>query len=332
MRGTGRLTIILVATGLGLALLPPATASAQMDPPGGVETVAIFDPARLETPENIAIDEHNNKYISLALTGEIREFAADGTQATVAMLPLGAPPLTFCGAFFAGLTGITLDEQGNLYANLASCDPDSRGVWKIPRGGPPTRIAALPLAALPNGIVHRLGYLYAADSALGVIWRVSDQGGTPEIWASGQALAVQGGGGLPGPNGLKLFRDALYVSNPSQGTIVAVDVAPGGGAGAMRIHASGLFCDDFAFDVQGSLYCGTDPFNTLLRIRADGSVETLLTAADGLDGPTAAAFGQQGEVFQLYLTNGAFPFFPGPSPRRPSLMRVSVDVPGFRGP
>ena len=317
-------TRILVVALIGVAtLLSPTTSSAQES----VETVALFDAGALETPENIAIDKRNNKYISLALTGEIRKIAPDGTQSTFARLPLGAPPLTFCGSFFAGLTGITLDEHDNLYANLASCDPNSRGMWKLPRKGEPERIAALALEALPNGIVHHRGNLYAADSALGVIWKVSDEGGTPEVWARGEELAVEGVG-LPGPNGLKLFEGEMYVSNPSQTTIVAIKVAPDGGAGASRIHARGVFCDDFAFDVRGSLYCGTDPFNTLLRIAPDGSVETLLTDVDGLDGPTAAAFGHRGDRFGLYVTNAAFPFFPQPPPRRPSLMRVSLDVPG----
>jgi hypothetical protein len=325
MRGTaGTLVAALIGSA---ALLSPIAASAQ-EP---VETVALFDADALETPESIAIDNHNNKYISLALTGEIREIAPDGTQSTFAKLPLGAPPLTVCGPFFAGLTGITLDAHENLYANLASCDPDSRGVWKLPRGGEPRRIAALALEALPNGIVHQRGYVYAADSTLGVIWRVSDQGGTAEVWASGEELAAQGVG-LPGPNGLKLFKGEMYVSNPSQSTVVAIEVAPDGNAGASRIHASGVFCDDFAFDVRGSMYCGTDPFNTLVRIVPDGSIETLLTDADGLDGPTAAAFGHQGDRFGLYVTNAAFPFFPQPPPRRPSLMRVSLDVPGYLHP
>ncbi len=327
-------TGILVAAYIGLAtLLSTTVASAHTDTDAQepVEIVAPFDAGALETPENIAIDTHNNKYISLALTGEIREIAPDGRRSTFAELPLGAPPLTFCGSFFAGLTGITLDEHDNLYANLASCDPDSRGVWKIPRGGEPERIARLGLEALPNGIVHHRGHVYAADSALGVIWRVSDEGGTAEVWASGEELAPESAE-LPGPNGLKLFDGEIYVSNPSQSTIVAIRVAPDGSAGATRIHASGVFCDDFAFDVHGSLYCGTDPFNTLLRIAPDGSVETLLTQLDGLDGPTAAAFGQQGDRFGLYVTNAAFPFFPEPPPRRPSLMRVSLDVPGFLNP
>jgi len=96
-----------------------------------VETVALFDALALETPESIAIDHDNNKYISLALTGEIRKIASDGPQSAYAVLPLGAPLLTFCGPFFAGLTGITFDEHDNLYANLASCDTGSG--WRIAR-------------------------------------------------------------------------------------------------------------------------------------------------------------------------------------------------------
>ncbi len=127
-RRSGRVALGgLVATLVGFAMSPATTASAQPDPNLTVETVALFDANALETPENIAIDNHNNKYISLALTGEIRKIAPDGSQSTVANLPLGAPPLTVCGPFFAGLTGITLDQHDNLYANLASCDPDSRG-------------------------------------------------------------------------------------------------------------------------------------------------------------------------------------------------------------
>jgi sugar lactone lactonase YvrE len=297
-----------------------------------VETVALFNASLLETPENIAIDHHNNKYVSLALTGEIRKIAPDGVQSTYAMLPLGAPPLTFCGSFFAGLTGITFDEHDNLYANLASCDPGSRGVWKIPSNGqPPARIAALSMQSLPNGIVHHRDWLYVADSVVGVIWRVADSGGTAEIWAGGQPLA-QLPNGLPGPNGLKLFEGELYVSNPSQSTVVAVRVRPDGSAGAARTHATGVFCDDFAFDVRGNLYCGTDPFNTIVRIAPDGQVETILTALDGLDGPTAVLFGHNDEGFELYITNAAFPFFQVPPPRIPSLLRLHLDVHGFFQP
>ena len=315
-----RVALFIVASVVGLA----SYASAQ------IETVVSFNATLLETPENIAIDHDNNKYVSLALTGEIRKIAPDGTQSTFALLPLGAPPLTFCGPFFGGLTGITFDEHDNLYANLASCDPASRGIWKIPHDGQPAaRIAALPMQSLPNGIVHHRDRIYAADSVIGVIWRVADTGGVAEIWANDQALA-QLPNGLPGPNGLKLFEGELYVSNPSQGSVIAVRVRPDGTAGATRTHATNVFCDDFAFDVHGNLYCGTDPFNSVVRIAPDGTITTILTAADGLDGPTAVFFGHRNEGFDLYIANAAFPFFQVPSPRTPSLLRLRLDVHGFQ--
>ena len=49
-----------------------------------VETVAQFNPSLLETPESIAFDRANNKYVSLALTGEIRRIAAAGSQSSSA--------------------------------------------------------------------------------------------------------------------------------------------------------------------------------------------------------------------------------------------------------
>jgi sugar lactone lactonase YvrE len=324
MSTTTRILIITsIAMSAGLVSLPAGSAPGESTP----ETVALFDPAALEAAENIAFDHHGNAYVSLVLTGEIRQIAPDGADTLYAALPLGAPPLTFCGPFFGGLTGIAFDEHDTVFANLASCDPESRGVWRLPRFGAPERIAPLPLASLPNGLVHDHDRLYVADSSLGVIWRVPAGGGAPEVFASGPLLA-QAPNGLPGPNGLKLFHGELYASNPSQGIIVAVEVLPDGSAGAQRIHAEGTFCDDFAFDVHGNLYCGTDPFNTLDRIAPDGTITTLLTAADGLDGPTATAFARNGDRDELYITNGAFPFFPREGAPRPSLMRVEIGVPG----
>src|SRR5687768_5354122 len=54
----------------------------------GVETIALFDPAAFETPESVQVDRHGHIYVSLALTGEIRKIAPDGTQSTLAFLPL----------------------------------------------------------------------------------------------------------------------------------------------------------------------------------------------------------------------------------------------------
>lgn len=315
-----------------LLALAPAAALAHRPDAGTVETVALFDPAKLETPESIAIDVKGNIYISLALTGEIRKIAPDGTQSTLALLPIG-PPLTFCGPFFNAVTGITLDRHGNLYASVVSCDPESRGVWRIStEDGSAELLATLPLASIANGIVWRRGYVYVADSSLPRIWRVPEDGGAAEVWIEDPLLAgvLAPGMPLPGANGLQLFRNELYVANSSQETILAIPFEPDGSAGDIRLHAvmpAGAGCDDFALDVHGSIYCTTDPTNLLVRVDPDGTTEILLTAADGLDGPTAATFGRTGaDRFNLYITNAAFPFFS--TTHRPSLMRLHLGVQG----
>ncbi|HEV2844002.1 MAG TPA: hypothetical protein VG477_04080 [Thermoanaerobaculia bacterium] len=324
---------LLAAFVLALALAPATLLAHAPDAPS-LATVALFNPAALETPESIVITRNGDRYISLAFTGEIRKITADGSQSTLAVIPIG-PPLTVCGPFFNGLTGITLDPrtERSLYASAAACDPAFRGVWRVPLdGGAPEVVATLPLEAIPNGIAFRHDRLYVADSNLGVIWRVPAEGGTAEVWLEDPSLAgvITPELPLPGANGLQIFRNEVYVANSGQGTVLAISFGPGDTAGEIRVHAvmpPGTGGDDFAFDVHGNIYMTTDPANVLVKIAPDGSTEILLTAADGLDGPTAAAFGRTGaDRFNLYITNAAFPFFT--TTFRPSLMRLHLDVPG----
>ena len=41
-----------------------------------------------------------------------------------------------------------------------------------------------------------------------------------------------------------------------------------------------------------------------------------------------SAFGVGNDNKNLYITNAAFPFFPGPNPRRPSILRLDVGITG----
>jgi sugar lactone lactonase YvrE len=291
-----------------------------------VETVALFNPQTPDAPESIVIDHQGNKFISMSLTGEIRKIAADGTQSTHAVLPNGVFSFTPPDPPNGGMTAMALDNDGTIYVNLVASDPANRGVWAVAPNGSIRMLAQLPANALPNGIARRHDVLYIADSVLGVVWKVPTGGGAATIWVDDPLLKPIIPG-LPGANGLQIFHNEVYVANSSQGAIVAIDINPDGTAGAIRIHATGVPCDDFAFDLQGNLYATTDPFNTLLRVAPDGSITTLLTAADGLDGPTAVAFGRAGaDNFNLYICNAAYPFFS--VTHRPSLMKLHLDVPG----
>src|SRR5262249_55795353 len=77
-----------------------------------VETVTLFNPMPPDTPESIVIDHQGNKFISMALTGEIRKIPPDGAQSPHAFLPVGVfsfPP-------FSGIMGgLALDNDGTIY-------------------------------------------------------------------------------------------------------------------------------------------------------------------------------------------------------------------------
>jgi sugar lactone lactonase YvrE len=295
-----------------------------------LSTVALFNPAAFEAPESVQFDRHGNAYLSLALTGELRKIAPDGTQTTLAFLPI-RPDVVPCGnAFGLPIMGsVALDHQGNAYVSVNSCDPAQLGVWKVTPQGATSQVAALPQGAAPNGIAYHDGWLYVADTLLGQVWRIhSDGTGTPEVWSNDSLLTPLFLPLTPGPNGLQVFRGEVYVAVSDRAHIVAIPIRGDGSAGAARVHAAGVGLDDFAFDVKGNLYGTTDPFNTLVRVGPDGTQTVLLTAADGLDGPTSATFGVGRDSKSLYITNAAFPFFPGPSPRRPSLLRLDVGIPG----
>lgn len=316
-------SILAVLAVLAAAPVPAAAA---------VSTVALFNPG-IETPESLVFDRAGNLLVSLALAGEIRKIAPDGTQSTLALLPIG-PPVTICGAFFNAVTGIDINPLNDiLYVSVAACDPANRGVWEVRPNGATRLLANLPLAGLPNGLALRLGQVYVADTFLGRIWRLPAGGGTAQVWLEHPLLAPPPPvGGMPsgGANGLQIFRGEVYVANTGQGTIVAIPIRPNGSAGTPRVHATlpaGLGGDDFTFDVFGRLYVATGPNNQLVRIDRDGSAHVLATAADGLEDLTDVTFGRHGsDRFNLYLSNAAFPFLA--TPMRPSVLRLPAGAPG----
>ncbi|MEM9292846.1 MAG: SMP-30/gluconolactonase/LRE family protein [Acidobacteriota bacterium] len=318
-------------TGLFLAgfLCIAGTGAAAAAPPpvGTVETLVLFDASVPETPESIVFDRRDNAYITLALTGEIRRIAPDGTVTSVAFLPIEAPCATPAVAL-----GLAIDRRDRLFVAISSCNPANQGVFEVdPETGSYFLVAQAPPATVWNGIDVTRRWIYAADTFDGKVWRMPKNGGIAEIWSEDPLLARPAGSPFPGPNGLKVFRREIYVANSSTGDIVAIPRRRGGIAGPGRVAATmppGTGCDEFTFDIRGRIYCTTDPTNLVVRLDPrDGSQEILLTADDLLDGPTSAAFGRRGQNRKnLYITNAAFPIFT--TTFRPSLMRLRVDTPG----
>ncbi len=293
------------------------------DSAAAARIVVRFDPARNETPESIAISRDGDRYVSLASTGEIQRITPDGHRHTLARLPNGR----------GTVLGIALDREENVYANLASFDPATHGIWAITPDGGARRLAALPADGLPNGLTFDArGDLYAADSFLGVIHQLPRNGDTATTWLADPRLAATLGTGFPGANGLQYLHGHLYTANSDNASLLRIPIRSHGGPGEIETTATGISGDDLALDVYGNAYVTTDPANTLVKITPDGRQAVVLDTTDGLDGPTAAAFGRGRDRFRLSITNAAFAQFDTDGIRRPSLIEADLGTRGAHPP
>lgn len=290
---------------LGLIAAAPATGHEPIVTDSRI--VAHFGLAAGQTPENIALEADGSADLTFSLARQVAHVTPDGKTRILATLPAVAEPNAPL-VRSAAVTGLVRAHDGTLYVNYATGTRET-GIWRIPgAGGAPAQIAELPPEGLPNGLSldERDGMLYAADSALGTVWRVPVSGGRATAWAQGTELRALSGppGTGYGANGVKVHRDAVWVSNSDRGTLLRFPLGPDGSAGPVETRATGLAgIDDFAFPGPGSsVLAALNSSSEVVLVRRDGTRTVLLTGQDGLSNPTSVAV--LGRT--LYLPSGAF--------------------------
>ncbi|MGW7313550.1 SMP-30/gluconolactonase/LRE family protein [Streptomyces sp. NPDC054865] len=286
-----KLSKAAVLSAAAVAMAVPAPASAASAPLGSARTAVHSDLAKGQTPENLALAPDGTAYATFAKARQVAAVSRGGSVRILATLPEPADGGVHTPALgFPLTTGIVRADDGTLYFLYATGTADLTGVWRLRPGGRPQRIAALPAAGLPNGLAldARTRTLYVADSALGTIWRVPASGGTATAWSTDPALAPAG---FLGANGLKIHKGALWATNLDKGTVLRIPVLADGRAGTARVTATGLIgIDDFVFTGRGDeITAALNTVNQVVLIQSDGTRTTVLTAADGLQGPTSIA-------------------------------------------
>lgn len=138
-----------------------------------------------------------------------------------------------------------------------------------------------------------------------------------------------------GANGVTYLRGApgakVLVANTDAGRIVEVPILADGSAGDAAVYAEGedlVSIDGIGVDARGQVYATILFRDVLVRMARPGAtLETLATAADGLDGPTSLFFGTgRRDVRSVFVANFALA-----GPRGgdgPSVTSVDVGVPG----
>ena len=298
---------LLATAGVGLSTAGAVQASAVSAPLSNARIGQHFSLLAGQTPENIAMAPDGTAYVTFAKGRQVAAISPSGAVTVLATMPLPADGGGNTPALHFPLTvGIVRASDGTLYFLYATGTADLTGIYRLRPGGTPQRIAPLPANGLPNGLVldASAGTLYVTDSVLGTIWRVPVAGGTPVAWSTAPELAAAG---FLGANGLKVHDGAVWATNLDKGTIVRIPILADGTAGPVQTRATGLAgIDDFAFTGHGDqILAAINTQNEVDLVQPNGTHSIVLTAADGLSGPTSVAlYGDTVYVMSAaYVTN-----------------------------
>jgi hypothetical protein len=301
-----------------------ATSSAASRPEGRggpiithVRTVTTFDYAAGQQPENVTINPDGSLTISMLgfLNGQPPELLRISRSGQRTVLVTGRPG--------EAIGGNARGRDGSIYYNVLSSDPSRSGVWRLPAGGIPERIAALPAGEFLNGLTIDAGSqtLYAADSLASTIWSVPASGGPAKAWLVSPAL----GPSQPGPdhfgaNGVTFHNGAVWASNTDLGTLLRVPVTATGAPGPIKVIANNLAgIDDFKFLSNRSdvAFVALNAPDEIVVVYPDGRSKIVLTAANGLASPTDTAV----RGTRIYITNAGIA-----TPHDTKLLRGKINL------
>ncbi|MEV1019545.1 hypothetical protein [Streptomyces sp. NPDC050264] len=265
--------------------------------------MAHFDRPDGQVAESVIVGPDGSADVGLIFSRQVAHVSLDGRVEVLATMPLPADGGVHTpGGGSASVTGIERTKDGTVYFLYSAGDKHLTGLWKLPPGGRPTRISALPAMSFANGLARdeHTGDFYITDSTQGKVWQVRPHGGTATVWADGPVLSPTH---FFGANGVKVHNGAVWVSNIDRGTILRIPLTGKGTAGKPQIKASGLdSVDDFAFTGRGDqLLAALNLPSKVVLITPGRPDHTVLDQSDGLQNTTSVAVDKD----TVYVTSGA---------------------------
>jgi sugar lactone lactonase YvrE len=263
--------------------------------------------------ENIAVSASGDLFVTgSVLDGIIYRISPGGASQVFGQVPDFA-------------LGAAFDASGDLIVASGT------SLYRFRPDGARSLVTDIAGAQSLNGLtLFSPGVVLVADDGAATVWQVNVNTGTALPWLSGGLLEPNNADLPIGPNGIKLFGGAAYITNTGAGTIIRVPILADGSAGVPSVYASGLPLDDFAFGADGSLFLATQTDNSVIRLFPDGTRSIIATEADGLLGDSSLAFGRTAADSQsIYVVNngGAYENLPG-GQRAATIVRLAAGVTG----
>ena len=230
--------------------------------------------------ENIAILPDDDFVVAVHNRRELHRVGRDGTHRLFASLPVSPAGLIAAedGVFLVG------GEPGEGPHQLLHVDLHGQVEKSI----------AIPDTLFLNGFTPAMrGRAFAVDSLKGVVIEIDLQTGSSTVVLHDERLAkVSAEPMLPGANGLKTGKGALYITNTDRALVLRAPLDSSGKLeGSLEVIAENLRGDDLALDVDGTLYITNHIHNTLIRLRQNGERIAIAGPAQGMAGSTACIFG-----------------------------------------
>lgn len=211
------------------------------------------------------------------------------------------------------VTGIA--PYGSRNFVLTGNDENDKPVLYVLDGnGTITLLMAVPEGIFLNGITHYKNDDYLiADSYKGCIWKVNVKTKTITNWLENDLLKRSDANNpTPAANGIKLFKNNLYVSNTQRQLLLRIsleDATPD----EPEIYAKDVNIDDFTFDESGNLYGTTHVYNSVIRLTPEKSLSIIAEQPQGVSGSTACALQKTKSGLQLYVSTNGGMYLPPPT-------------------
>jgi sugar lactone lactonase YvrE len=314
----GLLTLILVSGVIVIAAYAQ-TAPQQQKPStaNSKSTIVVkFDPKKGELPEGLAVD-NKNIFVGWAPIGQVAKI----DKGNLSVSKYGSWPAIPTNKGF--MLGLDLDEQGMLYAAIASLSPELKsGIYRLSSGGTghADLFASHTNMTFPNDLLFdHQGRHFVSDST-GTLFTVQPNGKVVK-WLTDPLLKGDRNfcppAELPldiGANGIAFDKNgtSLFVVNTDRASIIRVPIMKDGSAGKPELFV-GPDCknlngaDGIVVDKDGSIIIAVNKLNKIVRVSMDKKITAL--DSDGiLDFPASVKIdnGSAGQKHILYITNFGF--------------------------
>jgi sugar lactone lactonase YvrE len=205
----------------------------------------------------------------------------------------------------AAATGVVADGD----AALVACGEPGAPGWSLLRvddaGYAP--YARLDDVTFANGLVRRDDELVVADCLRGALVTVARDGRVADLLVDPLLAPADPDGPLPGVNGLALDPAGdLVLTSTGRGLVLRLR------SGRLETVADRLVGDDLAVAADGTAYLATHTFDSILRLRPDGSRHDVAH----LPGPTSVRSAPDGHGLVATTTGGLLTRGPDAGPAR----------------